>query len=114
VAAHRASSLQAAVFYLLGHPMPYTSKQVHLSWHGDESEMWVKWVTLDIYPHLDEYNENKEPRYTPVPYPVGANGSIVEFGETGYTRNSSGIPIQVDSSSGGQYQSLTVLIISYL
>ena len=23
-------------------------EQVHLSWHGDATQMWVTWVTLDI------------------------------------------------------------------
>ena len=27
-------------------------EQVHLSWHGDATQMWVTWVTLDIQVRL--------------------------------------------------------------
>lgn len=44
-------------------------EQVHLSWHGDATEMWVTWVTLDVH---------------------YANASLVEFGQSGLTRAANG------------------------
>jgi len=44
-------------------------EQVHLSWHGDATQMWVTWVTLDL---------------------KFANESLVEFGESGLTKLANG------------------------
>lgn len=44
-------------------------EQVHLSWHGDSSQMWVTWVTMDLQ---------------------FVNESLVEFGEDGLTKAANG------------------------